>query len=55
MDISVNTKKVKDTKYDEHSVTDNYNIESIKAPGYFKLFWYGKMFFNNLGATYGCK
>ena len=38
MDISVNMNKVKDTKDEETSVTDNSKIEVIKAMGYFKLF-----------------
>ena len=38
MDISVNMNKVKDTKDEETSVTDNSKIELIKAMGYFKLF-----------------
>ena len=52
MDISVNAKKVKDTKDEEHSVTNNSNIEVIKAPGYFKIFKCGKTFLNKLEATY---
>ena len=47
--MSVNTSKVKDTKDEEPAVTD---IEVIKAPGYFKLFKYGKELFNNLDAMY---
>ena len=38
----VNTSKVKYTKYEEPSVTDNSIIEVIKAPGSFKLFECGK-------------
>ena len=49
MDISVNTINVKDTKDEEPLVTD---ILLIEAPGYFKLFEYGKVFFNNLDAVY---
>ena len=52
MDIIMNTNKVKDTKDEEPLVTDNSNIEVIKAPGYFKLFECGKMFFNNLDLMY---
>ena len=52
MDTSVNTKKVTDTKYEETLVKDNYNIEVIMAPGYFKLFDCGKMLFNNLDTKY---
>ena len=44
-----NTSKVKYAKDEEPLVTDNFNI---KAPGYFKLFKYGKSFFNNLDAMY---
>ena len=44
MDISVNTNKVKDTKDEEHSVTDNSNIEVINTLGNFKLFECGKFF-----------
>ena len=54
MDISVNTNKAKYTKDEEPPVTDNYNIEVIKAPGYFKIFECRKMFFNNLDSTYEC-
>ena len=54
MDISVNTNKAKDKKDEEPPVTDNSNIEVIKAPGYFKIFECGKMFFNNLDSTYEC-
>ena len=50
----VNTSKVKYTKYEEPSVTDNSIIEVIKAPGYFKLFECGKKFFDNLDTTYKC-
>ena len=50
MDISLNTRKVKDTE-DIPLVADN---SVIKALGYFKLCKYGKEFFNNLAAaTYG--
>ena len=54
MDIRVNTNKVKDTKDEEPLFADNSNIEVITEPGYFKLFDYGKTFFNNLDTTYEC-
>ena len=47
----VKKRRVKDTKYEEPSVTYNSNI---KAPGYFKLFECSKTFFNNMDATYKC-
>ena len=49
MNISVNTKKLKDTKDEEPVVTD---IEIFKAPGHFKLFECSKESFNNLDSTY---
>ena len=52
MDIIVNTKKLKDAKYEEPSVADNSNIKLIKAPGCFKLLKCVKMLFNNLYAKY---
>ena len=51
MDISVNTNKVKDKKDEKPSVTDNPNIEVIKAPGDFKPFECSRMLFNNLDAV----
>ena len=48
----MNTNKLKDTKDEEPSVIDDSNIEVIKVPGYFKLFEFGKKFFNNLGVAY---
>ena len=39
MDISVNTRKLKDTKDEEPVAAD---IELINAPGYFRLFECGK-------------
>ena len=45
IDKSVNTNKVKGTKYEEPSVTDMSKIEAIKAPGYFKILDYGTYFF----------
>ena len=54
MDISVNTKKVKGTKDEEPSVTDNSKIGAIKVPGYFKLFKCSKKLFKNLDVTYKC-
>ena len=54
MDISVNTNKVKDKKDEKPSVTDNPNIEVIKAPGDFKLFECSKMLFKNMDAVYKC-
>ena len=49
MGISVNTRKVKETKDGEPAVM---NDEVIKAPGHFKLFDYGKELFNNMNTTY---
>ena len=51
MDIEANTRKIKDTKDEEPSVT---YILLIKAPGYFKLFECVKYLFNNPGAIYEC-
>ena len=48
----MNTSKVKDTKYEEPSVTDHLEIEVIKALIYFKLFECGKKLFKNLNTTY---
>ena len=39
---------MKQIKYEELLVTDNFNIEVIKALGHFKLFECIKMFFNNM-------
>ena len=45
---------LKDKNDEEPLVTNNYIIEVIKAPGYFKLFNCGKTFFNNLDKMYEC-
>ena len=54
MNISANMNKVKYTKDEEPSVTDNSSNEVIKAPGYFKLFKCVNTFLNHLYATYKC-
>ena len=51
IDISVNAREVKDTKDEEPEVMD---IEFIKAPGCFKLFYCGKKLFNKLYVMYKC-
>ena len=48
----VNTITLKYTRHEEPLVTDNSNIEVIKAPGYFKLFECNKKFFDNQDLTY---
>ena len=53
VNISVNTSEVKyamnETKYEEHSVTDNSGINMLS---YFELFECGRNFLNNIYATY---
>ena len=52
MDTSVNMNEVKYKRDEEPLIMDNSTIEVIKAPGYFKLFDWGKKISNNLDMAY---